>query len=91
MTADTKMYEMSNDRPFIHGGKMQHRALSIFVKTLTDVLIFLGASIGFIVQVSVFSSYNTFIELLFSPLIVSTDDLYGAHRCKSYIRFKLKQ
>lgn len=52
MTANGRIYDMSNEKQFGHGGKMYQTALSIFLKTVTDVLVFLGLSIGFIVQVS---------------------------------------
>lgn len=54
MTANGKIYEMTNGKSFGHAGKMHSAPFSIFLKTLTDVLIFLGLSIGFIVQVSFF-------------------------------------
>lgn len=52
MTASGKIYDMSNKKPFKHAEKMHPTALSIFLNTVLDVLVFLGASIGFIVQVS---------------------------------------
>lgn len=55
MTANGKIYDMTNEKPFAHAGKMHPTALSIFLQTVTDVLIFLGLSIGIIVQVSSFS------------------------------------
>lgn len=53
MTVNGKIYDMSNEKQFGHAGKMHPTALSIFLKTVTDVLIFLGVSIGIIVQVSI--------------------------------------
>ncbi|KAG4073001.1 hypothetical protein HA402_009420 [Bradysia odoriphaga] len=50
MTANGKIYDMSNEKRYGHAGKMHPTALSIFLNTVMDVLVFLGASIGFIVQ-----------------------------------------
>lgn len=67
MTANGKLYNMSNGKTFAHAGKMHPTALSIFLKTVTDVLIFLGVSIGFIVQVSIdaFSSWSLILRDVF--------------------------
>lgn len=52
MTANGKIYDMTNEKRYGHAGKMHPTAVSIFLNTVIDVLVFLGASIGFIVQVS---------------------------------------
>ncbi len=65
MTANGKIYDVTHEKSYGHAGKMHPTALSIFLKTVTDVLIFLGVSIGIIVQVSVVASFKEwFVDVM---------------------------